>query len=106
AVALAVEANGQRRELQDKAYSRNQEAQNPTPEPFWHERDLAELAIEHLRASDHATGQIYATLALAAEIRALRRHFDGEAQEEANALFGNQRHYDHIPDNELPGIPL
>src|SRR5690606_6010022 len=57
AVALAVEANGQRRELQDKAYSRNQEAQNPTPEPFWHERDLAELAIEHLRASDHATGQ-------------------------------------------------
>ena len=72
AVALAVDANGQRRDLQDKAYRRNQELRSPQPEPKWFEEPLAELALKQTRAGDHAAAQIYATLALAAEVRALR----------------------------------
>ena len=72
AVALAIEANKQRRELQDKAYRRNQELQNPQPEPTWFEEPLAEQALKQSNAGDHAAAQIYATLALAAEVRNLR----------------------------------
>jgi len=72
AVALAVEAEQQRKGLQQEADHRNYELHNPQPAPKWFEEPLAELALKRTRAGDHAAGQIYATLLLAAEVRNLR----------------------------------
>ena len=72
AVALAVEAEQQRKALQAEADRRNQEIQNPQPTPAWFEEPLAEQALKQSNAGDHAAAQIFATLALAAEVRNLR----------------------------------
>ena len=72
AVAMAVEAEQQRKALQAEADRRNQEIQNPQPTPAWFEEPLAEQALKQTRAGEHAAAQIFATLALAAEVRNLR----------------------------------
>lgn len=104
-VANAAAAEEQRETLQAEADRLNYERRNPKPDPKWFEEPLAELALTRTRAGDHAAAQTYATLALAAEVRNLRRHFDDEA--ETKSLFTPApHHYDHIPDSELPEIPL
>jgi len=72
AVALAVEAEQQRKALQAEADRRNQELRNPQPTPAWFEEPLAEQALTQTRAGDQTAAQIFATLALAAEVRNLR----------------------------------
>ena len=71
-VARASTTQEQRETLQIEADRLNYERKNPTSPPQWFEEPLAQTAINRLRSNDHSAAQIYATLALAAEVRALR----------------------------------